>query len=486
MTLLDQLLDFVRRLGAPRVAAALVITGVGVAGIWGLVAWGNRPEYVPIVHGGPLDVVASAERALAEAGIESQLSRSGGEVLVREEDAARARVALAERGVSAGARPGFEIFDEATWGMTDFTQRVNYRRALEGELERSISQMRGISSAEVHLALREGSIYQTAGQPVEASVLLSVSSGARPTTQQVEAITFLVASAVDGLSSEAVSVLDDAGRVLSAAAEPNAPSRVDRRRLEMQLELEDYLETRAAELLEPLVGAANVRVRVSAELDFEQVERRTDSVDPNQQVLTGEERSEIEPGDPSQGAASTIQHNTFDVTRSTEVSMRAPGAIRRLTVAVALNEDVPRVGNAALIQRIEQLVRNAVGIDDGRGDAVSVVAVPFEPIQPTLNPDQTTPPPGALDLLREFQRPLVLLVGLVLAFALAMRGLSFARASLPEATPAHVLAAGGGQRTTVGSAEVAAGLPRERTGEAIVGGPQVDASRVVRAWLGEG
>ncbi len=480
--MIDQLLDFVRRLGAPRVVAALVVTGVGIAGIWGLVAWGNAPEFVPIVHSVPLDVVASAQRALDEAAIENELSRSGGEVLVREEDAARARVALAERGVSAGDRPGFEIFDEAAWGMTDFTQRVNYRRALEGELERSIAQVRGIRSAEVHLALQEGSIYQIANQPVEASVLLSVASGARPTAQQVEAITFLIASAVDGLSSEAVSVLDDAGRVLSSATEPNTPSRLDRRRLEMQLELEDYLEARASELLEPLVGAANVRVRVSAQLDHEQVERRVDSVDPNQQVLTGEERSEIEPGDPSQGAASTIEHNTFDVTRSTEVSTRAPGEIKRLTVAVALNEDLPRVSDAALLQRIEQLVRNAVGIDDTRGDAVSVVAVPFEAVQTTLTPE-STPPPGALDLLREFQRPLVLLVGLLLAFALAMRGLSFARASLPEAAPVLPAAA---RRAGVAGSEAAAGLPRESGGETIVGGPQIDASRVVRAWLGEG
>ena len=172
MDLVDSLLDWVRRIGAPRVVGALVVTGVGIAGIWALVAWGNAPEYVAVVRGVPLEMIAPAQQALTDADVESELSRSGAEVLVRAEDAARARVALAERGVVTSKRPGFEIFDEATWGMTDFTQRINYRRALEGELERSISRMRGISSAEVHLALREGSISQTAGQPAEASVLL--------------------------------------------------------------------------------------------------------------------------------------------------------------------------------------------------------------------------------------------------------------------------------------------------------------------------
>jgi len=475
--------DFLRRVGAPRVVGALVVTTVGLAGLWALIAWGNAPQFVPIVHSVPLDVIASAGRALDEAGIQNELSRSGGEVLVREEDAARARVELAGRGVSANDRAGFELFDQPSWGMTDFTQRINYRRALEGELERSIARIRGINSAEVHIALRGGSVYQRQDQSVEASVLLSVASGARPTSEQVEAITFLLASAVEGLSSESVSVLDDAGRVLSTAVEAGSAARLDRRRLEMQLELEDYLETRAAEIVEPLVGPANVRVRVSARLDFEQVERRTDSVDPNQQVLTGEERSEIEPGDPTQGAASTIQHNTFDVTRSTEVSTRTPGAVERLTVAVALNEDHPQAGDAAMLRRIETLVGNAVGFDEARGDAISVLAVPFAPVVPVLTVDPI-PPAGALDLLREFQRPLVLALALLLAFTLAMRGLSFARTALPEAAPA--LAPGAFARPTLAGAEVPPGLHGETPGETVVGGPQIDASRVVRAWLGEG
>jgi flagellar M-ring protein FliF len=481
--MIDGLSDFLRRVGAPRVVGTLLVTGVGLAGLWALVSWGNTPQYVPIVHSVPLEVIASARQALTEAQIPNDLSRSGGEVLVSERDAARARVALAERGVSRGDRPGFELFDQPSWGMTDFTQRINYRRALEGELERSITQMRGIRAAQVHIALRGGSVYQRQGEAVEASVLLSVTSGARPTTEQVEAITFLLASAVEGLNSESVSVLDDAGRVLSAAAEANSVARLDRRRLEMQLELEDHLETRAAELLEPVVGPANVRVRVAARLDFERVERRTEAVDPNEQVLTGEERSEIEPGDPAQGAASTIQHNTFDVTRSTEISTRTPGAIERLTVAVALNEDYPQAGDPALLRRIEALVGNAIGFDASRGDAISVLAVPFAPPTPTLTLPEA-PAAGPLDLFREFQRPLLLALALVLAFTLAMRGLSFARTALPEAAP--VLPPAALARPSLAGGDIPPGLQGEVAGETVIGGPQIDASRVVRAWLGEG
>jgi flagellar M-ring protein FliF len=252
----------------------------------------------------------------------------------------------------------------------------------------------------------------------------------------------------------------------------------------MQLELEEHLESRAAEMLEPMVGAANVRVRVAAQLDYEQVQRRTQSVDPNEQVLTGEERSEIEPGDPSQGAASTIQHNTFDVTRSTEVSTRVPGALKRLTVAVALNEDVPRAGDPAALRRIEELVANAVGLDPSRGDAISVLAVPFATPAPILTP---APPPasGPLDLFREFRTTMIVIFGLVLAFVLAMRGLSFARTALPEAAP--VLPRASYPKTAVAGAEAVPGLQGgEVATEAVLGGPQSDPTRVVRAWLGEG
>jgi len=483
MPLFDALGDFVRRMGAPRVIGILIVVLAGVGGIWGLVSWGNAPQMVPIVRDASLQTVGSAQSVLEAAGVVNELSPSGAEVLVRVEDAARARVALAENGVSVGARSGFEIFDEPSWGMTDFTQRVNYRRALEGELERTIGQMRGVNSAEVHLALTEGSVYQVRDQPVEASVLLSVAAGARPSSEQVEAITFLLASAVDGLSSEGVSVLDDAGRVLSSASEPNSASRSERRRLEMQLQLEDYLESRVSELLEPMVGAANVRVRVSAQLDHEQIERRTEAVDPTQQVLTGEERSEIEPGDPSQGAASTIQHNTFDVTRSTEISTRTPGAVERLTVAVALNEAAPRAADPTLIARIEALVGNAVGLDPDRGDAISVLAVPFQAPLPGPTID-SAPSTGPLDLIREFQRPIVLALALVLIFVLALKGLSLARTALPEAPR---MMSKPESRHSVEGREAPPGLASKETGDVVVGGPDtLDASRMVRAWLGEG
>jgi len=478
MSPLDAVIDFIRRIGAPRVLALAVVTGLGVAGLSSLIIWGNQPEMIAVVRGVPLGVVGEAQQLLTDQGLDARLSESGAEVLVPTSEAARARVVLAQQGVASGEPAGFELFDEASWGMTDFTQRINYRRALEGELERSIEQMRGVRAAQVHLALQDRSAYPFDEQGVEASVLLSMGAGVRPSQGQVEAITFLVASAVDGLSSESVSILDDAGRLLSAAMEADSPARTDRRRLEMQYDLEEHLEARVASLLDPIVGVDNARVRVSAELDFEEVQRRTEAVDPNQAALTGEARSEIEPGDPSLGAASTIQNNTFEVTRSTELSNRVPGAVRRLSVAVAVNQDAVIVGDAAGLQEMEQLVARAVGLDPGRGDEISVLAVPFEaPIGMAMAGDDEPEALSPLQLAREFQHQILLAFGLLLAFILGMRGLSMARSAMP-APVAPALPEPEEDPDSV-AAPIVQAPPAE------IAAPKVDPASLVRAWLRE-
>jgi flagellar M-ring protein FliF len=303
-------------------------------------------------------------------------------------------------------------------------------------------------------------------------------AGVRPTEGQVEAITFLVASAVDGLTSEGVSVLDDSGRLLSAAMEMNAPARTDRRRLEMQYDLEEHLETRVSGLLEPIVGLANVRVRVSAELDFEEVQRRTEAVDPNQVALTGEARSEIEPGDPAMGASSTIQNNTFEVTRKTELSNRLPGAVRRLTVAVALNDQAIGSDGDADLASIEQLVARAVGLDTGRGDEISVLAVPFELVEPIQLAGLADAASTPLDLLREFKHQLILAVALLLAFILALRGLSMVRAAIPA--PGALPGSPQGTLMEPG----AAGDPQPG-GEKEIPAARMDPAQLIRSWLTE-
>src|SRR5918912_2929763 len=164
----ESLQPLLEKVGGAR-RAMIIAVGVGsVALIFGLSRWATAPEWVPAYTGVPLEMVGKMTDKLDQAGIKYRLERGGADVMVATGDLARARVVLAREGLPAAGRPGLELFDQPSWGMTDFTQRVNYRRALEGELERTISKMRGIESAQVHLVLHETDGFAAAERPTEA------------------------------------------------------------------------------------------------------------------------------------------------------------------------------------------------------------------------------------------------------------------------------------------------------------------------------
>src|SRR5438477_12992340 len=171
------LLPLIDRLGGPRRALVLLI-GIGAAALVLMVSrWAGEPTWVPPFSGVPLRSVGQMTDRLDQAGVRYKLERGGADVMVAAPDLAKARVALARGGMPNAGRPGLELFDQPSWGMTDFTQRINYRRALEGELERTIGKMTGIESAQVHLVLHEADGFAAADKPTEASVVLKTKSG---------------------------------------------------------------------------------------------------------------------------------------------------------------------------------------------------------------------------------------------------------------------------------------------------------------------
>ena len=211
------LAPLVDRVGGPR-KALIVVVGLATALlILGVSRWAAAPAWVPAFSNLPLEDVGALAEKLTGAGIEHRLENGGTTIMVSAADLAKARVTLAQAGLPSAGRPGLELFDQPSWGMTDFTQRVNYRRALEGELERTIGKMRGVDAAQVHLALHETQSFRRAAEkPAQASVVLKLKSGESPERDVVRGITHLVASSVDGLASERVTVLDEAGRLLTS------------------------------------------------------------------------------------------------------------------------------------------------------------------------------------------------------------------------------------------------------------------------------
>jgi flagellar M-ring protein FliF len=398
-----------------------------------------------------------------------------------------------------------EIFDKPAYAMTDFTQRINYRRALEGELERTIGKMKGIASAQVHLAIQETSSFRSASQPREASVVLKLTGGETPGSDVVRGIAQLVASSVDGVSSEHVTVLDDAGRLLSAASEAGSALGLTSRQLTAQQEVEERLKTKAEEIVSQVVGRGNARVQVSATLNFDQLQRTVESVDPERSVAATEQKAEIVPGAQG-GAGSSNTATTYENSRSTEVFASSVGTVRRLTVAVLVNER-PDSGQAArtpeVLSRVETLVRNAVGYDSTRGDQVSVVSIPFA--VPPMPAPEVEPPPSAMQTVRDYQSLIVRVAAVLFAFILGLITLRAARPragtvpargteSLPAAAPAAMPRVQ--QAAPAPAPEAPRMLPeiaamqansetKNRVGATVNQQPEV-AAKLVRAWMREG
>lgn len=480
--------------GSQRIVAVLVGFGA-LAAIWGFASWGMSPAWVPVASGLPLERISQATQRLDEEGIGYRLERGGSVVSVEEDAAARARVVLAAEGIGSGAgRPGFELFDQPSWGMTDFTQRVNYRRALEGELERTIGHMRGVEEAQVHLALQESSFLKNDDRPSEASVVMRLGSASGTPESVVEGVQFLVASAVEGLAPENVMVLDDRGRLLSS---PDGDGGIGRstRQLQVQRQVEGYLQSKAEVLVEQMVGPGNATVRVSASLNFDQIEQTVQAVNPDQQALISEDRSEITPGSTEQGASQVTSNTVYETARSVETLSRGGARLERLTVAVVLSDRrvegpdgsaafQPRT--AAETRQVEAVVRNAVGFSPERGDEISVVSVPPE-VTPAEAPAEAGP--DLNQVLLAYQRPVIALFGLATALFLALRVLGSLKTLAPPPSgrvrsgeARAVLESGPADSEALAPQHAAPALAAPAPANIAVADPNMTA-RVVRAWM---
>ena len=369
---------WVDRLGGPRRARILGASVLAVVVLIGIARWASRPEWVQLYNDLPLETISEVGDQLTSAGIAYRLEGGGGELRVASTDVARARVLLARGGMPVAGRPGMELFDQPSWGMTDFTQRINYRRALEGELERTISKMTGVEAAKVHLAIPQTAAFRAAQTPAEASVVLRLRGGMEPSPEVVRGIAHLVASSVDGIENGRVSVLDHTGRLLSSPLQTGSLAEAATRELETRRAVETYLGSKAEQLVSQIAGAGNVRVQVSADINYDRVERTVESVDPESQAVATEQRAEIIPGAEG-GAASTNLTASYLNTRTLETLSRAVGSVDRLTVAVLMNQpEGAATWTPEQLANVQGLVRNAVGFDERRGDLLSVATFPFQ------------------------------------------------------------------------------------------------------------
>lgn len=487
-----------RNLTATKRFLILGAAAVALVGIWMIGRWATAPTYVPLFRDLELGEVGAIGDHLGKADIDYRLGAGGTEVLVPAPDLARARVALARDGLAQPGRPGLELFDKPSWGMTDFTQRVTYQRALEGELARTIAALRGVRQAQVHLVIPRTTSFRATQQPSGASVVLTLAPGGSLSPETVRGITYVVANSVDQLSSDNVAVLDTEGRVLSLPATNESTSGLTSRQLEIQRGVEQHLATKVEQLLATVVGTGRSRTQVAAQLNFEQVDRTIETYDPDGQVVQAEARSES--GDELAGPQ-TVINNSYQNSRRMERIVGAVGGVERLTVAVLIDErslqagDLAQGGAANRLSSIEAMVRDAIGIDATRGDRLTVTAIPFEPVSVSV-PVEPLGPGGesgdAFDpirLIERLARPALALAAIVALLVLAWRVLRTAP-TLPKVVEGTRESESLERSGTVPDGGLPAaghqspGLLRSQLQAVSADRPEL-AAQVVRTWLAE-
>jgi flagellar M-ring protein FliF len=485
--------------GSRRILLILAAAAAIVA-VWGVGRWASTPTYVTLYSDLDLNEAGAIDDKLQKGGIPHRLGGGGTEVMVPVSDVARARVALAKDGLPTGGRPGLELFDKPTWGMTDFTQRVTFQRALEGELARTIAGIHGIDRAQVHLVLPTPSALRKLERPARASVVIKCVNGASLSPETVQGITYIVSNSVEQLSSDNVAVMDDSGRLLSVPVNEDSGAGMTSWQLEIQRAVEERLTDKIEGLMTTVVGLGRVRAQVTADMSFDRVDRTVETYDPETQVLSSEQRSETEPGAGSTGTQ-TVINNSYQNSRKLEKNTSSVGKLTRLTAAIIVDEAALGAGKGAggaelTTDRLEAMVRDAIGADATRGDRVTVVAVPFgasgvpEGIGGGAVGTSGRQKIDPFQIGEHFLRPAIGLIAILALLILAIRALGLKGGSRPataqqggdatgEAEGENPLALGAGNRadlTLVGG---------QRQGRrAGVREPETTA-QAMRAWLSD-
>ena len=416
--------------GNPR-APLIFAVALLVAIVAGLFLWSRAPDY-KVLYSNLSDRDGGAIiTALQAANIPYKFSDAGGAILVPAEQVHEMRLRLASQGLPKSGSVGFELMDNQKFGISQFAEQINYQRALEGELERTIESISSVKSARVHLAIPKPSVFVRDKEAPSASVLVNLYPGRALDEGQVLAITHMVSSAVPDMPVKGVTILDQDGNLLT---QPSTGSGLDASQLKYRQQIERSTQQRIDAILAPLFGSGNAHSQVSADIDFSHTEQTSENYGPNgnpqqsairsQQTSTATEMSQagasgvpgalsnqppqpasapITAGNGASGVTTTPVSDRKDSTTNYELNktvqhLEQPmGGIKRLSVAVVVNylRVVDAKGHATMqpvtadkLAQVNQLVKDAMGFDQARGDSVNVVNSPFTA---DIDPDADLP-----------------------------------------------------------------------------------------------
>jgi flagellar M-ring protein FliF len=500
--------DFVKSLGAARMAAMAAVTLTLIGFFSFLMIRMTTPQMVPLFTELSVEDSASIIKDLERQAVPYQIKNDGTIIMVPKDNVARLRMKLAESGLPKGGGVGYEIFDKTdALGATTFVQNINHLRALEGELARTIRGIERVQAARVHLVLPERPLFSRDKVDASASIVLKVRGTLEP--QQVRAIRHLVATAVNGMKPERVSVIDETGKLLAdGAAQDNPLGGVSSD--ERKLAYENRLRTEVETIVSSVVGPGHARVQINADFDVNRITQTSDKFDPDGRVVrssqTREEQSATNdnkegtvsvgtelPGgkQQSEGAAKGDQSRkteeivNYEISRTTKTEVIEAGRVNRISAAVLVDGNYTKNDKGELayqprpkeeIDRIAALVRSAIGFDAKRGDQVEVVNLRFA----ETTPSPINEPVGWMsylqftkdDIMRGAELGVMVVLGLVVMF-MVVRPL-VRRVITPDGVlPGQVMA----NAVVAPSAEAAAaggmGIPGVAGSITSTGGPNV-------------
>ena len=455
---MDNFQDFLRQLGERfnelsqgQKVAALSLVALALASLFVMSLWLKSPDFQLLYANLSQEDAATIVEKLKTQKVPYEVTNNGRTIRVASNMIHEIRLKLASEGLPEGSDVGLEIFEDTPLGMTDFIQKLNYQRALQGELTRTIKTLDAVSQARVHLVIPKDNLFRKEKPKGKASVTLKMKSGNSLSEEQIQGIVHLVSASVGSIQASDVVVVDVKGNLLSGGKEPSKEAMLSASNFKHKLRVEKELQAKIIKMLEDALGSGKVIAKVSTNLDFEMVEQTEEIFDPDSQVVRSENQitenskgaippggipgvqAMVPEGEDANGtvgkAAERNKSNSifnYEINKVLKRTSKPLGEISKLSVAVMIDgtmegdpaEYKPRTEEE--MAKYLQIVQSAVGFDEDRGDVIKVENIQFDHSQMDEEKDALETA-EQIDLAMEIAKLVVGLVFLILFFTRIIR-----------------------------------------------------------------
>jgi len=535
--LLDPMTQLLNSPAKRRGLAVGIVLLASVATFGSLIYWNSTPDYQVLFSNLSQEDAGEMVAKLKEKKIPFELSPGGTSILVPKEKVYDVRLTLTAEGLPKGGGVGFEVFDRTSLGTTDFVQKLNYQRAMQGELARTIKQIKEVEQARVHIVTPKESLFVEEQKKSTASVFLKTRAGLSLSASQVEGIVHLVASAIEGLDPSHITVVDTSGRILSKRNDSSLIGQMTTNQLDYQRNLEEGYKRKVQGMLEEVLGLNKAIARVSADIDFQQVDITEERFDPSGVVRSEQKNSERSSGNSGVRAPETKSENpaeqpaarsraraaaepaakapapapapfqtnqaerqneirNFEISKISKHIKNPVGSVKKLSVAVIVDGSYKEVADAKggaktrqfiarppeEMEKLENIVKTATGYDESRGDQIEVVSMPFSWAVTEEEP-KTAPGTPWKEYLLVAYKPVVSLILAVLFIFFVVRPLLKRKGYAPGEAP-QLPGNSAPALASEGAPALKAWDIREQTLQLAQGNPSKTVG-IVKTWLNE-